>query len=186
MSKNYDVLIGYSSKESKELHSIKEVAEFICEEGVRNDLLITEPDGTFFLDTFGIYINKIEDMEYRTELLKVLIPMQGKLERGESIYELDEEDEKRIEDKIEEYLKSESYKLDFSTEVMSYESEGKEVPSEDFIKEELVKQMREQFIREIECEHNGHRWKETNVDLENGTDDLECENCGMVEGIHWM
>ena len=105
MSKNYDVLIGYSSKESKELHSIKEVAEFICEEGMRNDLLITEPDGTFFLDTFGIYINKIEDMEYRTELLKVLIPMQGKLERGESIYELDEEDGKRIEDKIEEYLK---------------------------------------------------------------------------------
>lgn len=186
MSKKYDVLIGYSSKAPQELHSVKEVAEFICKEGLHDDLLITEKDGTFVLDTFGIYINKIADMKYRTELLKILVPMQNKLERGEPIYELDEEDEKRIEDKIEEYLKSESYKLDFSTEIKLYESEGKEVPSDDFIKEELIKLMREQFIKEIECEHNGHRWKETNVDPENGANDLECENCGMMEGVHWM
>lgn len=41
-------------------------------------MTITEPDGTFVLDTFGIFINKISDMNYRAELLEILIPMQQK------------------------------------------------------------------------------------------------------------
>ena len=182
----YPMLIGYSESGRKELHSVKEVATFICREGVYGDVKIMTESGEDFLDTFGIYINRISDMEYRTELLKTLIPMQKKLERGESIYELNEEDEKRIEDKIKEYLESKEYEMDFSAEIMAYESEGKEVPSEDFIKDELIRQMREQFTREAECEHEGHRWKETNADPENGTNDLECENCGLTEGIHWV
>ena len=37
-------------------------------------------DNTPFLNTFGIYIDRIADMDYREELLKVLIPMQKKLD----------------------------------------------------------------------------------------------------------
>ena len=39
-------------------------------------------EGKELLDTFGIYINKISDMEYREELLKVLIPMQHEVENA--------------------------------------------------------------------------------------------------------
>ena len=39
-------------------------------------------EGKELLDTFGIYINKISDMEYRKELLKVLIPMQHEVENA--------------------------------------------------------------------------------------------------------
>ena len=39
-------------------------------------------EGKELLDTFGIYINKISDMKYREELLKVLIPMQHEVENA--------------------------------------------------------------------------------------------------------
>ncbi len=39
-------------------------------------------EGKELLDTFGIYINKISDMEYRDELLKVLVPMQHEVENA--------------------------------------------------------------------------------------------------------
>ena len=39
-------------------------------------------EGKELLDTFGIYINKISDMEYREELLKVLVPMQHEVENA--------------------------------------------------------------------------------------------------------
>lgn len=39
-------------------------------------------EGKELLDTFGIYINKISDMEYRDELLKVLVPMQQEVENA--------------------------------------------------------------------------------------------------------
>ena len=42
---------------------------------------ITLEDGTLFIDTFSIYLNHIADMDYRVELLKILIPMQQEVER---------------------------------------------------------------------------------------------------------
>lgn len=51
------------------------------EYGQVGDLTIKTPDGFQLLDTFGIYINIIADMEYREELLKILIPMQHEVER---------------------------------------------------------------------------------------------------------
>ncbi len=39
-------------------------------------------EGKELLDTFRIYINKISDMEYREELLKVLVPMQQEAENA--------------------------------------------------------------------------------------------------------
>lgn len=75
----YPVLIGHGESGTKELHGIKEVAEFICREGLKGDVLITQPDGKHFLNTFGPFIDRIEDQEYRGELLDVLIPMQQRL-----------------------------------------------------------------------------------------------------------
>ena len=63
----YKKLYGLSDRETKELYSVEEVAKFIIEEGLYSDVL---------LDTFGIFINKISDMKYREQLLKVLVPMQ--------------------------------------------------------------------------------------------------------------
>ena len=67
----YPVLIGHSLAGRTRLHCIQEVANFICVHGQQCDLTITQRDGTPFLDTFGIYINKIADMEYREELMKL-------------------------------------------------------------------------------------------------------------------
>ncbi len=87
----YPLLIGRSVKGNKRLHSIQEVADFICTHGQYGDLTITQEDGTPFLDTFGIYINRISDMEYREELLKVLVPMQMRFEN--ETFDLDCNDE---------------------------------------------------------------------------------------------
>ena len=57
------------------------MAEFICKHGQYGDVRITTMEGKELLDTFGIYINKISDMEYREQLVKVLIPMQRDIQR---------------------------------------------------------------------------------------------------------
>lgn len=72
----HPVLYGYAGEITKELKSVQEVAEFIIEFGQKNDVVITRDDDTLFLNTFGNYINRIVDMEYREALLKVLVPMQ--------------------------------------------------------------------------------------------------------------
>ena len=77
---NHPNLIGHSVNGSKDLHSVEEVAKFICDNGRCGDVTITYDDNTPFLNTFGIYIDRIADMEYRAELLKVLIPMQQELD----------------------------------------------------------------------------------------------------------
>lgn len=73
-------LIGYSEKgEPTELNSIKEVAEYIYTEGQKGDVTVTYEDGHFCLNTFGVFIDRISDMEYREELLKELVPKQLEL-----------------------------------------------------------------------------------------------------------
>ena len=101
VDEKYPVLIGYSLAGRTNLRNIKEVVNFICTHGKSGDNTITQADGTPFLDTFGIYINKIADMEYREELLKVLIPMQHEVER--SFFEDDESeaDEENINNGME-------------------------------------------------------------------------------------
>ena len=85
LEKMYPTLIGYSASGERELHGIQEVAEFICEEGVHDNLIIETPDGERFLDTFGIYINRIADMEYREKLLEVLVPLKQGLENSTEV-----------------------------------------------------------------------------------------------------
>lgn len=76
----YPLLTGISQKENVKLHNIQEVACFICHYGLEEDLIILKEDGSLFLSTYGIYIDKICDMDYRDELLQVLIPMQLRLD----------------------------------------------------------------------------------------------------------
>lgn len=76
IANKYPVLYGYAGETEKELKSVQEVAEFIMEYGQKEDITITQECDLFFLNTFGIYINRIVDMDYREELLKVLVPMQ--------------------------------------------------------------------------------------------------------------
>ena len=90
-------LIGMSHHDERELNSIEEVAKYICEKGVSGDVTITYEDGTPFLNTFGIYIDRISDMEYRSELLKVLIPMQKALDGTEEIFDPDGSEKMEIE-----------------------------------------------------------------------------------------
>ena len=90
----FPVLIGHSLEGRKQLCSIQDVADFICKHGLYGDLKITKEDGSFFLNTFGIYIDKIADMEYRKELLKILIPMQMEID---GTNEIDEEESTEME-----------------------------------------------------------------------------------------
>ena len=86
IEEKYPILIGNGPTKTEELHGIQEVAHFICEEGLKGDVVITELNDEFILDTFGIYINRIADMEYRSELLKVLIPMQQHIDGTEEFF----------------------------------------------------------------------------------------------------
>lgn len=90
LGKKHPRLIGMSDRDERELNSIEEVAKYICEKGASGDVTITYEDGTPFLNTFGIYIDRISDMEYRSELLKVLIPMQKALDGTEEIFAPDD------------------------------------------------------------------------------------------------
>ncbi len=78
----HPLLFGESSDGKEELHSVKEVAEFIIKHGKNDDVIITKEDGSLFIDTFGIYINRIADRQYRDHLLPVLIPMQIETEKA--------------------------------------------------------------------------------------------------------
>ena len=72
----HPTLLGVGGGEAAELHSVQEVAQFIYEKGLHSDVLITREDGTPFITTFGIFLDKIADMDYREELLKELVPLQ--------------------------------------------------------------------------------------------------------------
>ncbi len=82
VAQRYPLLFGSAIDGNRRLHNIQEVAEFICKHGQYGDVRITTNDGFELLDTYGIYINKISDMEYREELLKVLISMQHEVENA--------------------------------------------------------------------------------------------------------
>ena len=67
MKEKYPVLIGHSVKACKKLYDIGEVADFIL----------------MLISTYGIYLDKVTDMEYRAQLLEILEPKQHALEKAE-------------------------------------------------------------------------------------------------------
>ena len=70
-------LRGYSKDESKQLKSIDEVAEFICKQGKRGDVTITNN-------------GKIADIKYRAQLMPILTKKQEQI-----FTELDADSEER-------------------------------------------------------------------------------------------
>lgn len=91
----YPLLIGHSLAGRTRLHNIYEAANFICTHGQYGDLTITQKDGAPFLDTFGIHIHNITDMDYREELLTALIPMQMEIGGSSQINETDDKTEEQ-------------------------------------------------------------------------------------------
>ena len=65
MKEKYPVLIGHSAKACKKLYDIGEVADFICEYGEYGEVRVETPSGSLLLTTYGIYLDRITDMEYR-------------------------------------------------------------------------------------------------------------------------
>ena len=74
-------LVGYFEGESKQLKSVEEVAEFICKNGKRGDVTITN-DGEPFITTIGIYLDKVADIRYRTQLMPILTKKQDQMFAG--------------------------------------------------------------------------------------------------------
>ena len=74
-------LIGYSMTENRQLKNIDEVADFICKNGKRGDVTITN-NGEPFITTIGIYLDKVADIRYRAQLMPVLAKKQKTLFSG--------------------------------------------------------------------------------------------------------
>lgn len=62
---------------------MEQVADFICEQGLYGEVTIETPEGLMLISTYGIYLDKVTDMEYRAQLLEILEPKQHALEKAE-------------------------------------------------------------------------------------------------------
>lgn len=71
-------LVGYAEGESKQLKSVEEVADFICKNGKRGDVTITN-DGELFITTIGIYLDMVADIRYRSQLMPILTKKQEQI-----------------------------------------------------------------------------------------------------------
>ena len=61
-------------------NNVKEVAEYIIKYGLYEDLSFYDSDtGEEVFWTKGVFLDRITDMDYRTELLNILVPMQKAL-----------------------------------------------------------------------------------------------------------
>ena len=47
------------------------------------EVTIETPEGLMLISTYGIYLDKVTDMEYRAQLLEILEPKQHALEKAE-------------------------------------------------------------------------------------------------------
>lgn len=71
-------LIGHFEGESKQLKSVEEVAEFICKNGKHGDVIIMN-NGEPFITTIGIYLDKVADIRYRSQLMPILTKKQEQI-----------------------------------------------------------------------------------------------------------
>lgn len=71
-------LIGHFEGERKQLKSVEEVAEFICKNGKHGDVIIMN-NGEPFITTIGIYLDKVADIRYRSQLMPILTKKQEQI-----------------------------------------------------------------------------------------------------------
>lgn len=98
---------------------------------------------------------------------------------------MDKATERRLKDEAEEYAKTDEFSLDKQDMRYKLEREGEDIPDDEKLNEMVKDQYIELRRRELYCEENGHAWKETNPDPENGTSDLDCECCGEHHTLQW-
>ena len=112
----YPLLIGRSMIGNRRLHNTDEAADFICMSAEYGDTTITDVNGITVLTTYGMYIDKAVDTEYRDELLKALKPKQEELVGAENclINGGEKEYAQNLDRRAKEYLKTEAYKNDFA------------------------------------------------------------------------
>ena len=66
-------------EEPAELTDVRQIAEFIVNNGPYCDVIMYKKDtGDFVLSTNGIFLDHIADMDYSSELLTILVPLQKK------------------------------------------------------------------------------------------------------------
>lgn len=64
----------------------KNLAAFVVNEGIYNDLTVTAPDDTVIISTFGPFVNKCADAGYLVnKLYPELIPMQEHLSERQTV-----------------------------------------------------------------------------------------------------
>ena len=51
---------------------------------------VETPSGALLLTTYGTYLDRVTDLEYREKLLEVLVPKQQALEKAEFGFAFDE------------------------------------------------------------------------------------------------
>lgn len=163
-------------------------ADEILKTGIASDTGLTKANGfcTYplwsFKPEFLESVNKEIYQQYSDEYEKYMKNAFGGEEQEQAEYEQDED---RIGREIVEYLESDDFSIDSAIEIRQYQEEGKGTPSREYIEKILTQRKREQIEKEIECGKEGHHWNETGADPENGTSDMECQNCGMTGYIQW-
>lgn len=94
-------------------------------------------------------------------------------------------DKPTLEERLQAYQESEDFERDVSELINEYQQHGKDTPSEESVREEVLKQQKELFENQIQCETQGHLLIESNADAENGRSDLSCERCGFSQTLQW-
>ena len=145
----YPLLIGRSMIGNRRLHNTAEAADFICMSAEYGDTTITDVNGITVLTTYGMYIDKAVDTEYRDELLKALKPKQEELVGAENclINGGEKEYAQNFDRRAEEYLKTEAYKNDFA-EIRGIYNRTHENKSDEEIKQMVIGRFKTQCIKE--------------------------------------
>lgn len=162
INEKYPILIGHSLIGNRRLHNTQEAAEFICQSAEFGDSKITYGNGIILLTTYGMYIDKVTDLEYRDELLKVLIPMQKKYAGDEDIHINGGSAEyiDTLNEKAEKYLASENFTADFNEMKRGYARAGINKTDEQ-LKDEAVGRFKTYCIKTDEYKEYEKLKKET-------------------------
>lgn len=81
---NQPPILAYSIDEQpEEFTDVRQIAEFIVKNGMNCDITMYKKDtNAFVLSTMGIFIDHIADMDFRSELLTILVPLQQQYPLG--------------------------------------------------------------------------------------------------------
>lgn len=162
INEKYPILIGSSPIGNRRLHNTQEAAEFICQSSEFGDSKITYGNGIILLTTYGMYIDKVTDLEYRAELLKALIPMQNEYAGNENIHINGGSAEylDSLNERAEKYLASGDFTADFNEMKRGYVRAGINKTDEQ-LKDEVVGRFKSYCIKIDEYKEYEKLKKET-------------------------